>query len=304
MGNVLVIYFSNSGCTKYVLEALLSPIIAADHRVRWCALSPQQAYPFPWTHPQFYETYPEALAGDLPCLEPMDLGEARDIDLVILGWQVWFLRPSPPVQAFLRSRDAEVLCGKRVVSVVSCRQMWRTAYGHLLQAVTEKGGYVTDNVIVTHRGGARTLVTTPRTLIRSRREHGGVVPSSLLDPEAMALQNRLGELLCDSAADWPKLNRGPLLSGVETASTGSAFDLAEWIGNGYMIAWGGIARLVGGRRTWSRSISAFVFAVVLTILVPFVVLVGFLVSTAARLCLSRLKGAFAAADPGPRSKPQ
>jgi hypothetical protein len=286
MGKVLVVYFSNSGCTKHVLDTLLSPLVTAGHDVRWHALSPVPPYPFPWTHPQFYETFPEALAGDLPCLAAMGFGDPRDVDLVVLGWQVWFLRPSPPVQAFLRSRYAEVIRGKRIISVVCCRQMWRTAHRQLLQAVTERGGRITDNVVVTHQGGTRTLVTTPRMLISGGNKTPAGDPLSLLDPEAMGLQPRIGAMLSDAAADWTNVERGSLIS-LETARPAADCGLAEWIGNGYMVTWAGIARLIGGRRTWSRSISAFIFATLLVLLIPLVIAASLLTATVAQILRSR-----------------
>ncbi len=111
MGRVLVIYYSNSRCTRHALDALMAPLSTAQHDVQWHTIEPLRHYPMPWKPWEFFETYPDALAGDLPSLAPTKLETSQDWDLIILGWQVWFLRPSPPVQAFLKSGDAKVLQG-------------------------------------------------------------------------------------------------------------------------------------------------------------------------------------------------
>jgi len=49
----------------------------------------------------------------------------KKYDLVILGYQVWYLTPSIPINSFLKSDFAkQLLKGTPVVSVVACRNMW------------------------------------------------------------------------------------------------------------------------------------------------------------------------------------
>ena len=49
----------------------------------------------------------------------------EQFDLVILAYQVWYLAPSGPITAFLKSEAGRrLLHGRPVVTVIACRNMW------------------------------------------------------------------------------------------------------------------------------------------------------------------------------------
>ena len=73
-------------------------------------LRPRKPYPFPWPILRFFDTFPETIHLDPPELEPFALPPGR-FDLVILGYQVWFLSPSGPTAAFLKDAGAKA-CSK------------------------------------------------------------------------------------------------------------------------------------------------------------------------------------------------
>src|SRR5690554_3110473 len=98
MKKVLVISYTQTGQLNDILDSLLAPLEQApDVAVTRCAIRPRAAYPYPWPKEQFFDVFPEAALGIPDALEPVDprVLEA-DYDLVILGYQVWFLSPSIP----------------------------------------------------------------------------------------------------------------------------------------------------------------------------------------------------------------
>jgi len=284
MKKILVIYYSNSGDVKSVLASLLQPLQAASFEVTWQPLSPIPPYPFPWQGGRFFEVFPDALGGDLPLLAPLEFDPDTDFDLVIIGWQVWFLRPSPPIQAFFRSHHAKVLSGKRVIAVGCSRQMWRSAYLHLTKEVTDRGGHLMDNIAVTHRGGFSTFITTPHMLTTGKRDGVLFLPGTELDPASVGTHSELGRRIRDASERWRDLQSGGLLRGLETAKYAENYALAEKIGNAYMCAWGYAARLIGGRGTWSRSIAARVFGLLLLLLILIIVPITLILTSIAKSC--------------------
>ena len=57
---------------------------------------------------------------------------SRSPDLVVLGWQTWFLSPALPVALALRAPAwRAVLRGRRVVTVGTHRNMWHAAQAAL-----------------------------------------------------------------------------------------------------------------------------------------------------------------------------
>jgi hypothetical protein len=284
MKAVLVVYYSNSGDVKTVLDSLIAPLQSAGFKVTWQVLSPVPPYPFPWPARQFFQVFPEVLSGDPPLITPVDFDPATDFDLIVIGWQVWFLRPSPPTQAFLRSPYAKVLRGKRVVSVSCSRQMWRSAHQRLARQIADIGGHLTDNIAVTHRGGFSTFITTPHMLTTGKKDGLAYLPATGLDPANAGTYSEMGNRIRDASTRWRDTSSGALLHGLDTARYAENYALAEKVGNAYMSAWACVTPLIGGRGTWSRSLAAHLFGSVLLLLLPIVVPITLILTAIARGC--------------------
>src|SRR5204863_9194288 len=128
-------------------------------------------YPFPWPLLRFFDAMPEAVLLDPPPLEPLAVRPDEHFDLVVLAYQVWFLSPSGPVTAFLKSESGKrLLRGRPVVTVIACRNMWLIAQETVKRLIHEAGGRLVDNVVFTDQGGTlATFITTPRWLLTGRR---------------------------------------------------------------------------------------------------------------------------------------
>jgi hypothetical protein len=286
--NVLVIYYSNSGDVKAVLESLIEPIQAAGFQVTWQVLSPVPPYPFPWPPREFFQVFPDVLGRDPPPLAPLEFDPEIDFDLVIIGWQVWFLRPSAPIQAFFRSPHARVLRNRRVVTVSCSRQMWRGAHQRLAKAIGDCGGHPTDNIAVTHQGGFSTFITTPHRLTTGKKEGLAFLPASGLDPASVAKYSEMGRRIRDASERWRDTASGALLHGLDTARYAENYALAEKVGDAYMSAWSCVAHRVGSWGTTSRSAAAGAFGLVLLLLIPIVVPITLLLTLIAKGCSALL----------------
>src|SRR4051812_7176999 len=129
MKNILVIYYSQTGQTKEVMEKLLQPLQNhADMSLTYCEIKPKTPYPFPWTALQFFDAFPESVL-DIPCeLEYPTIDLSKKYDLIVLAYQIWYLSPSIPINSFLQSQDAKALFNNTpVVTIISCRNMWLMA---------------------------------------------------------------------------------------------------------------------------------------------------------------------------------
>lgn len=91
-------------------------------------LEPTITFPYPWSFFRFLDVFPECVSLEAPENRPLSFDPAQEFDLVILAYQVWFLAPSLPVTAFLKSEEGKrLLQGKPVVTVIGCRNMWSQA---------------------------------------------------------------------------------------------------------------------------------------------------------------------------------
>lgn len=128
-----------------------SPLSEAGVTVETVVLRPQPGYPFPWTSSEFFGLMPDCVLGVPGSLEPFTLG-AASYDLIILGYQPWFLSPSIPVNTLLHHPVFQsVLAGTPVVTVTGCRNMWIGALIRLKAALEEKGARLVGNIALVDR---------------------------------------------------------------------------------------------------------------------------------------------------------
>src|SRR4030042_4041934 len=110
MTRILVWYYSQTGQLTRSVQSMLSPLAGrADVEIVWQSLEPVEPFPFPWGFMRFFDTFPECVALDPPPIRPVSFGKEARFDLVVWAYQVWFLSPSLPVTAFLKSAAAAVL---------------------------------------------------------------------------------------------------------------------------------------------------------------------------------------------------
>jgi hypothetical protein len=125
---VLAIYYSQSGQLGEIIDNLTGPLMAAGASVEKVRVKPINDYPFPWTGDSFFSVMPNCQL-DVPVeLEPFTLKEAK-YDLVILGYQAWFLSPSIPFSSLMNSPVLKaVLKDAPVITVTGARNMWLSAF--------------------------------------------------------------------------------------------------------------------------------------------------------------------------------
>src|SRR5476651_794868 len=125
---VLAIYYSQSGQLGEIIDNITEPLLAAGMAVEKIRIRPVTDYPFPWTGERFYDVMPDCVLGVPVPLEPFILQEPS-YDLVILGYQSWFLSPGIPSNSLLQDPLFKaVLKDTPVVTVTGARNMWLNAF--------------------------------------------------------------------------------------------------------------------------------------------------------------------------------
>src|SRR6188768_9494 len=103
MKKILIVYFSQSGQQMRILQSLAAPLQEAGHEVYFENLKPVKPFPFPWNAYEFFNAFPETFTQQPIELEPLSRQASDTYDLVIIGYQPWFLTPSRPISSFLQS---------------------------------------------------------------------------------------------------------------------------------------------------------------------------------------------------------
>lgn len=124
---ILVIYYSQSGQLEDILNCFTAPLIDAGNTVEKVRVHMANDYPFPWTGKSFFAVMPDCVLSVPTELKPFQLNENK-YDLVILGYQAWFLSPGIPVNSILNHPSVKaVLKDTPVVTITGARNMWISA---------------------------------------------------------------------------------------------------------------------------------------------------------------------------------
>ena len=99
-----------------IVNALVAPLEKSSNvQVTKEILQPDPPYPFPWSFFSFFNAFPESVGLIPPKLKKLAVDPHTDFDLIILSYQTWFLSPSLPMTAFLKSEEARLLLKNRPV---------------------------------------------------------------------------------------------------------------------------------------------------------------------------------------------
>ena len=153
MKEVLVVYYSQTGQLFDILKNVVSSIKDDNIRITYHQIKPEKGYEFPWKAEHFYDAFPESFL-QIPC----DLKEGnsevlqRKYDLVILGYTVWYLTPSIPVNSFLKSEAAKkILNDTPVVTVIGSRNMWIQAQEKVKRLLNNCNAKLVGNIAMVDR---------------------------------------------------------------------------------------------------------------------------------------------------------
>ena len=143
---VLVIYYSQSGQLGYILDHFTKPLSEAGHMVENIVVHPANAYPFPWTGKSFFAVMPDCVLQVPAALQPFALKENK-YDLIVLGYQAWFLSPSIPFNSILNTPAVKnVLKNTPVITVTGARNMWISAMEAIKKILKQNEAKLVGNI--------------------------------------------------------------------------------------------------------------------------------------------------------------
>ncbi|MGH8461351.1 MAG: dialkylresorcinol condensing enzyme [Stenotrophobium sp.] len=287
----LVVYFSQTGQLRRVAESVCAPLaLDSDVQLDWCALEPQQPYPFPWPIFKFFDQFPEAVHLVPPALKPLNLEAGARYDFVILAYTVWYLSPAPPVTAFLKSAQGRsLLKDTPVITIIACRNMWLMAQEKTRQLLADAGARLSDNIVLTDKGSAlATFITTPRWMLTGRTDPlWGLFPRAGITDADIHAASRFGRAIGAALSEARLDGRRPVLAGLQAATADDRLIASERIGTRSFQIWGKLVRLCGPQGASQRKLVLAVYVVFLIAMIVTVVPVTMLLRALLRPLLAR-----------------
>lgn len=290
MTRILVVYYSQTGQLTRVVRSFMEPLAGrADVQIMWQQIEPIVNYPFPWKLLPFFDVFPEAVYLDPPAIVPPAIDPVARYDLVVLAYQVWFLSPSLPITAFLKSPAARVLADTPVITVIGCRNMWLSAQETVRALIAQRGGRLIDNVVLTDQGPPwATFVTTPRWMLTGKQNgFARVFPPAGISEQDIAGAARFGRALADVLLLLQSGPSGPLLQGLGAVRVNPAYIASERLAHRSFRIWGALLRAIGPAGHPVRRSVLIVYIVFLISLILIVVPLGVLLRALLRPLMRR-----------------
>jgi len=143
---VLAIYYTQSGQMGEIIETFTAPLVEAGASVEKVQVKLVKDYEFPWTGKRFFSVMPSCVLGIPEPIEPLNLKETS-YDLVILGYQPWFLSPSIPTNSLLQSDEFKaIIKDTPVVTISAGRNMWINSYVRVRKMIKDAGANLVGNI--------------------------------------------------------------------------------------------------------------------------------------------------------------
>lgn len=202
MKRILILYYTQSGQLLSILESLAKPLIHAGHTIHFEEIQPEEKFPFPWTSYQFFNAFPEVFSQKPQQLKSVSTKATNGYDIIILGYQPWFLTPSRPISSFLQSEDArKILTGKPVVTVLGCRNMWLGAQEKVKRRLRDINATLIGHVALIDRSPNLTsLITILRWMFTGDKKPFWIFPAAGVSQIDIDHSRIYGELISEAIA--------------------------------------------------------------------------------------------------------
>ncbi len=143
---ILAIYFTQSGQMGQIIDAFTAPLIEAGALVDKVSYRTVSDYDFPWTGSRFFSVMPSCVLSIPEAVKPISY-QYEHYDLVIFGYQPWFLSPSIPTNSLLNDPHfRKLIKDTPVVTISAARNMWINAYVRVRMALHNAGAKLVGNI--------------------------------------------------------------------------------------------------------------------------------------------------------------
>lgn len=198
--NILVIYYSQTGQLEDIVRNIAKPFEAQkeEYDVTYYNIQLKEDFPYPWPGDVFFDTFPESyLQIPKEILPPSEEVLNKKYDLILFGYQVWFLTPSIPIISFLKSGyAAQLLKETPVVTISGTRNMWMLSQEKLKVYLRDLKAKLVGNIALVDRHDNYTSVLTiVRWLTKGQKEKSGLLPAAGVSDEEITGSVKYGEII-------------------------------------------------------------------------------------------------------------
>lgn len=202
---ILAINYSQSGQLDEIIENYISPITNATiDRIKFKA---SKKFNFPWTVPTFFDTMPECVKEIPTDIEEINYQHEK-YDLILLGYQPWFLSPSIPTTSLLKNKKfKQLLNGTPVITIIGSRNMWLNSQDAVVKMIEDANGRIIGNLpLIDKSDNILSAASILHWMLTGKKERKwGIFPMPGVSQEDIEGSSKFGEIL-NKCIDEESLN--------------------------------------------------------------------------------------------------
>lgn len=192
---IVVFYYSQSGQAYNVAKNLFKTLNAI---IVFKEIVPLHDYPFPWDKETFFDIFPETRLGLPPSgISPIDFSDIKDVDIVTIVGQSWFLSPSLPLQSFFSDEEVRLfLYGRKVVFVNACRNMWLMTFRRIKDILNENHSELIGHIVLQdHSPNLISAFTIVQWLLHGKKRVAPCLPYAGISEKDIKVVYKFGETI-------------------------------------------------------------------------------------------------------------
>ena len=201
MSEILVINYSQTGQLNDILDNLILPL--KEHNIETVRIIPSNKFPFPWSGKKFFDAMPETVLEEPIALDPFELKKDK-YDLIIFGYQPWFLSPSLPASSILQHEAfLKVLKDTPIITVIGARNMWLNAQESIKTRIADAGGRLVANIpLIDRNNNLVSALTIMHWMFGGKKDRKwGILPVPGIRSEDISSANQFGEIIARTIND-------------------------------------------------------------------------------------------------------
>lgn len=282
---VLVVSYSQTGQLTDLVDSVVTPLEKNNQiEVVYKNIKPKKAYPFPWDFMTFMDCFPESIYMDPPEIEAVEEDE-NEYDLVLLSYQVWFLSPSLPITAFLKSEFAKKkLKDTPVITLIGCRNMWVMAQEKMKRLLKDVNAKLIDNIVMIDQGNSlATFVTTPRWMLTGKSDKlWGVFPEAGISKSDIKNASRFGYAILKALQEDKEKENASICHGLNAVDVDVKLIKSEQIATKSFMIWGKLIRKIGKQGDLKRKPIVMLYVLFLLLIILTIVPLNMIIQTIIR----------------------
>jgi len=194
---ILAIYYTQTGQLAEIINNISAQLISENDTVEYVQIKPVNDYPFPWNGEQFFSIMPDCVLDVTTALQPFELKEKK-YDLILLGYQPWFLSPCIPVNSLLDDPSFKaILKNTPVITITGARNMWINAFQRIKNKLQLNGAKLVGNIaLVDKHANIISLATISYWMFKGLKDkYLGLFPKPGVSDEDIKNASLLGEII-------------------------------------------------------------------------------------------------------------